>query len=82
MDSRSQHQNKKIAIQRLQEKVANFNLEQLQESVKNQWENHLNLQRGNPVQIFKGSDFKSEYKTKFYKQKRGKLKEELRKELI
>ncbi len=78
MDSRSQHQNKKLAIERLQTKVAEYNLEQLKDSVKNQWENHLNLERGNAVQVFRGSDFKSEYKEKSYKSTRGKLKEELR----
>ena len=59
MDSRSQHQNKKIAKIRLQEKVSAVQLEALQSSIKNQWENHLNIERGNPVQVFKGSDFKT-----------------------
>ncbi len=58
MDSRSQHQNKKIARQRLQDKVAEMQLQTLKDTVKHQWENHLQLERGNPVKVFSGSDFK------------------------
>lgn len=29
------------------------------EYVNNMWNKHTNLQRGNPVKIFKGMDFKS-----------------------
>lgn len=60
MDSRSQHQNKKISIQRLQEKVAAYNLNELRKNVEGQWKNHLDLQRGNPIRVFKGTDFKKE----------------------
>lgn len=81
MESRSQHQNKKIAIQRLQEKVANYNLEQLQEQVKSKWENHLNLERGNPVRVFKGSDFKPKKVKETFKKQRKSLKEDLQKQL-
>lgn len=79
MDSKSQHQNKKIAIKRLQDKVANFNLEK--EQIKNQWQNHQQLERGNPVRVFKGSDFKSVKKNKSFKNKRNQLKNDLRKQL-
>lgn len=58
MDSRSQHQNKKIAKQRLQDKVTEMQLQTLKDTVKHQWENHLQLERGNPVKVFSGSDFK------------------------
>lgn len=81
-ESRSQHQNKKIAIERLKEQVASFNIKQLQESVKQEWENHLNLERGNPIQVFKGTDFKvQKRKKKNFKGKRSELKNALRKEL-
>ncbi|CAL2108029.1 peptide chain release factor [Tenacibaculum sp. 190524A02b] len=80
-ESRSQHQNKKIAIQRLKEQVANHNIIQLQNSVKQEWENHLNLQRGNPIKIFTGTDFKVQKKKKNYKSKRSQLKNDLRKQL-
>ncbi len=78
MESRSQHQNKKIAIKRLQEKVTDYNNEQLKVSVQNQWGNHLNLERGNSVRIFKGTDFKTQKVTKSYKSKRQELKNNLR----
>ncbi len=79
-DSRSQHQNKKIAIQRLKEKVAAFNRGELQNSIQEKWENHLSLERGNPVRVFTGTDFKKEKKTKSYKTKRNQLKNDLRNE--
>ncbi len=80
-DSRSQHQNKKIAIIRLKEKVVAENINQLKETVKNEWENHLNLERGNSVRIFTGSDFKQSKKVKSFKVKRNQLKTDLRKQL-
>lgn len=79
-DSRSQHQNKKIAIQRLKEKIISHNTNQLKESIKNEWENHLTLQRGNPVRVFTGSDFKQKKKDKSFRTKRNELKNDLRRE--
>ncbi len=81
MESRSQHQNKKIAIKRLQEKVANYNLTLLKESIKTQWEYHLNLERGNPIQVFIGTDFKRKKQEKSYKKERNKLKNDLRRKI-
>lgn len=78
MDSRSQHQNKKLAIARLKEKVNETNLKQLKERMTDQWENHLNLQRGNPVRVFKGKDFKYKKENKSFKPKRQKLKNDLK----
>ncbi|AXO81854.1 peptide chain release factor H [Olleya aquimaris] len=81
MDSRSQHQNKKIAKIRLHEKINQMQLDQLKSNTKNQWENHLNIERGNPIQIFKGSDFKKNTILKTFKKQRNTLKKELRNEL-
>jgi peptide chain release factor len=81
MDSRSQHQNKKIAIVRLKEKIKTHNTNQLKEAVKNEWENHLSLERGNPIRVFTGSDFKQKKKDNSFKSKRNKLKTDLRKQL-
>lgn len=53
MDSRSQHQNRKIAVERLQNKVAEAQLEQLKKSVSDEWENHLNVQRGTRLEYLK-----------------------------
>ena len=64
MDSRSQHQNKKLAIERLQTKIQEAQLEQLKQSLYDQWENHLQVERGNPVKLFKGTHFKIDRKHK------------------
>jgi len=77
MDSRSQHQNKKLATERLFEKFREFELEQVRLQVNNQWENQLNVQRGNPTRVFKGSDFRKEKVVKSYKSERQKLKQQL-----
>lgn len=81
MDSRSQHQNKKTAKLRLQEKVSALQLEALQSSIKNQWENHLKIERGNPIQVFKGSDFKKNTVVKKFKKQRCALKNDLRNQI-
>ncbi|WP_281987752.1 peptide chain release factor H [Aquimarina aggregata] len=80
MDSRSQHQNKKIALKRLQEKVDTYNNEQLKILVQHQWGNHLNLERGNPTRVFTGSDFKKQKTNKSYKSKRQESRNNLRQE--
>ncbi|WP_430906036.1 peptide chain release factor H [Maribacter sp. 2-571] len=80
MDNRSQHQNKKLAKTRLQEKVNEANLRQLKNSISDQWENHLKLQRGNPVRVFKGTDFKHQKKNKSFKAIRQKYKNNLKKQ--
>ena len=77
MDSRSQHQNKKLATERLLDKFKDFELEQIKQQVNNQWENQLNVQRGNPIRTFKGSDFKKENVVKGYKSERQSAKQEL-----
>ncbi|WP_109098290.1 peptide chain release factor H [Aquimarina sp. AU58] len=81
MDSRSQHQNRKIAVERLKNKVAEAQLEQLKKSVSDEWENHLNVQRGNPIRVFKGTDFKKKKVTKTFKNKRNQLKNDLHNQL-
>jgi len=80
MESRSQHQNKKIAIERLKNKLAEHHTNQLKERVKNAWEQHLNLERGNPIRIFTGTDFKQKKKDTSFKTKRNQLKSDLRKQ--
>ncbi|WP_144213884.1 peptide chain release factor H [Flavobacterium anhuiense] len=80
MDSRSQHQNKKQATERLIKKLEDEKLLQLKNHVGKQWENQLNVQRGNPVRVFIGSDFKKNKVEKSYKGTRQKLKNDLRNE--
>ncbi|MGE6355054.1 peptide chain release factor H [Flavobacterium sp. NPDC079362] len=80
MDSRSQHQNKKLATERLLKKLEDETLQQLKNHVGKQWENQLNIQRGNPVRVFSGTDFKKNKVEKSYKGARQKLKIDLRNE--
>jgi len=80
MDSRSQHQNKKLATERLLKKLEDETLQQLKNHVGKQWENQLNIPRGNPVRVFTGSDFKKNKVEKNYKGMRQKLKTDLRNE--
>ena len=80
MDSRSQHQNKKLATERLFKKLEDEKLIQLKNHVGKQWENQLNIQRGNPIRVFTGSDFKKNKVEKSYKGTRQKLKNDLRNE--
>jgi len=80
MDSRSQHQNKKLATERLFKKLEDEKLIQLKNHVGKQWGNQLNIQRGNPIRVFTGSDFKKNKVEKSYKGTRQKLKNDLRNE--
>lgn len=80
MDSRSQHQNKKLATERLLKKLEGETLQQLKNHVGKQWENQLNIQRGNPTRTFTGTDFKKNKVEKSYKGIRQKLKTDLRNE--
>lgn len=76
MDSRSQHQNKKLATERLLQKCKEESVKQLKSGVQNEWMNQLQIQRGNPIRVFQGSDFKKEKPSKGYKQERQRLKKE------
>jgi peptide chain release factor len=58
MDSRSQHQNKKLALSRLKEKVKNEFFHKEKMVLKDTWDNHSELERGVPVRIFKGEHFR------------------------
>jgi peptide chain release factor len=77
-DSRSQLQNRKKAKERLLAILKVRQLEDRKNDIKNNWNNHNELERGNPVRIFKGSDFKSNYVDKNYKSKRQLLKRDLK----
>lgn len=61
-DSKSQHQNKKMAIEKMKIAFQQFELEKLQQRTDEQWMEHLSLQRGNPVRVYEGRDFKQKRK--------------------
>lgn len=81
MDSRSQHQNKKLAKERLLKKLEEEIVQQLKNQVNQQWENQLNVERGNSIRTFKGTDFKKQKDEKNYRTTRQKLKDNLKNEL-
>lgn len=77
-DSRSQLENKKLSITRLKGKVLEQNIIQLQKRMQETWNNHLQVQRGNPIRTFSGIDFKKNYQEKSFKKERNQLKNELK----
>jgi peptide chain release factor len=76
MDSRSQHQNKKLATERLLQKLKEETVKQFKAEFQAQWMNQLEIQRGNPIRVFQGSDFKKQKQEKTNKQERQRLKRE------
>lgn len=54
-DQRSQVQNKKLATERLLVKLAAWETELQMRAAQENWSNHNNLQRGNPVKVIKKS---------------------------
>lgn len=78
MDSRSQHQNKKLAYERLQVKIREKLFESLKTNELSQWKNQMLIERGNPVRKFRGSDFKKMKVEKGYKSQRLSLKNDLK----
>lgn len=57
MDSRSQHQNKKIATTRLLLKLQDDNNQKLKDCIQERWINQTSIQRGNPIKTYKGEKF-------------------------
>ena len=77
MDSRSQVQNKKLATERLIVKLKDYQINELAKQATEDWTQHLNIERGNPVKTFNGTYFKKQLKKKTFKSKRNELKKEL-----
>jgi peptide chain release factor len=77
-DSRSQLQNKKLAKERLLKLLQLEQINQKKTTIKENWQNHSEITRGNPIKIFEGSDFKVRKNNKKYKSQRQSLKKELR----
>lgn len=77
-DTRSQLNNKTLSIIRLKERVMNVYIQQLENRLKETWNQHLQVERGNPVRTFSGTDFKNTYQDKSFKKQRNSLKNELK----
>lgn len=74
---RSQLQNKTEAKRRLLSRLEEKQLLEIKTRIKKEWENHDQLERGNPIRIFRGSDFKPNHQNKKYKSKRKSIKQEI-----
>lgn len=59
-ESRSQLQNKKLALQKLRAAYENWQIAQLQQSAQAQWWQHHNLERGRPNRVYAGRTFQLE----------------------
>lgn len=81
-DTRSQLENKKLAIARLKEKISALELDKLEKQIQNTRNNHLLVERGNPIRTFEGSNFKTTKENKSYKKTRENLKNDLRNEIL
>ncbi|MGN0002772.1 MAG: peptide chain release factor H, partial [Sphingobacterium composti] len=57
MDTRSQLQNKQIAIQRIQQKIAQIEHSNTDKQTNENWMNQAQIARGNPIRIFEGIKF-------------------------
>lgn len=57
-DSRSQLQNKKLAVERLKEAFTLWQISVLKKTQQEQWLNHHELERGNPARVYAGKEFK------------------------
>ena len=73
-NSKSQLQNKKQAKIRLIEQLKIEELNNVKTIQKQNWQNHTELERGNPVRTIKGSNFKANHTPKKYREQRAKLK--------
>ncbi|MCU4174874.1 peptide chain release factor H [Carboxylicivirga sp. N1Y90] len=77
-ESRSQLQNKKLAKERLFQLLKLEQVNQKKALVKENWQNHNEIVRGNPIKTFVGSDFKVQKNNRNYKSRRLSLKNEVR----
>lgn len=53
MEERSQHRNRKLALARLTKKLNEIDSKRYGEAREERWRAHLELERGNPVRVFR-----------------------------
>ena len=58
-EERSQHRNKALAYSRLVDALNNIKLIKTKESNKSKWKSHYNLERGNAIRTYKGTNFEN-----------------------
>ncbi|MCA5006470.1 peptide chain release factor H [Sphingobacterium bovistauri] len=64
MDTRSQLQNKQIAIKRIKEKIAQLENSKNENLANQNWLNQAQIARGNPIRIFEGIKFIEKQKSR------------------
>lgn len=74
-ESRSQYQNKKNARSRIALKIQEKLMQDKSQSIQKNWQNHNELQRGNPIKVFHGSDFKPKKEKEKFRDQRKKAKQ-------
>ena len=57
-EERSQHLNRKLAMSRLNELLRQKENETISDCRNSRWNHHNKLERGNPVRVFEGQDFR------------------------
>ena len=57
MESRSQHENKKLALKKLKERIRQWELGKMLEQTVAAWLNHHQLERGRPRRVYEGPEF-------------------------
>jgi protein subunit release factor B len=57
-EERSQHLNLKLAMSRLNELLRQKENEPISDCRNSRWNHHNSLERGNPVRVFEGEDFR------------------------
>ena len=57
-EERSQHMNRKLALSRLQEKLQQQKANTEKQLQQERWGDHNALERGNPIRVYEGLDFK------------------------
>lgn len=57
-DTRSQLQNKKLAVERLKGQFMDWCIEKMKTEIQSEWLNHQQLERGNPKRTYSGAGFK------------------------
>ncbi len=62
-EERSQHMNKKLALARLTSQLEEKNREVIASNIHEKWSKHKQLERGNPVRVFVGKEFKEKRKS-------------------
>lgn len=64
MDTRSQLQNKQIAIQRIKEKIASLHEIEKSQMLHHNWINQSQIAHGNPIRVFEGIKFTKKLKSR------------------